>query len=154
MKRTSLTVVRCLMVAFAALFFGACSMANIGGIKNSRDVTLDFNELRFNPDWRYWYYNLQNEPYGVVGLERDYRLDDSPLWQPVAPDSPVLKKVVGLVRDFPVPGSSSSGFHITDPQGRIIGVWYSSLPAGITVDPATRQVSVSTAMPWVFNDHY
>lgn len=142
------------VLAVVAAVLSACSATTTGGIQNSRVVTLEFEELRFNRDWRYWYYNLQNEPYGVVGLERDYRLDDSPLWQPVAPDSPALKKVAGLVRDFPVPGSFSSGFHITDPQGRIIGVWYSSLPAGVTVDPATRQVSVSTAMPWVFNDHY
>ncbi|MCU0559178.1 MAG: hypothetical protein MUD16_03185 [Desulfobacterales bacterium] len=154
MKLTTRTIGRCLTAAFVALFLGACSTANIGGIQNSRGVTLDFEELRLNPDLRYWYYNLQNDPYGVVGLERDYRIDDSPLWQPVAPDSPVLKKVVGLVRDFPVPGSSSAGFHITDPQGRVIGVWYSSLTAGITVDPATQRVSISTALPWVFSDDY
>jgi hypothetical protein len=154
MNRTPPTIGLRLMIVFVAVAVAACSAVNVGAIKNSRDVTQEFNELRINPHLRYWIYNQVNDPYGVVGLERDYRLDDSPLWQPVAPDSPVLKKVVGLVRDFPVPGSSSSGFHITDPQGRIIGVWYSSLPAGITVDAATNQVSVSTAMPWVFNDHY
>lgn len=143
----------CLLAAVAAIL-AACSAATTGGIKSSRDVTLEFEELRVNPSFRHWYYNLENQPYGVVGLEPDFRLHDGPLWHPVAPDSPVLKKVVGLVRSFPVPGSYTSGFHITDPQGGIIGVWYSSLTAGITVDPATKQVSVSTAMPWVLNDHY
>lgn len=143
----------CLLAAVAAIL-AACSAATTGRIKSSRDVTLEFEELRVNPSFQYWYYNLENQPYGVVGLDPDYRLHDSPLWHPAAPDSQVLKKVVGLVRSFPLPGSYTSGFHITDPHGRIIGVWYSSLTAGITVDPATKYVSVSTAMPWIFNDDY
>ncbi|RPJ72827.1 MAG: hypothetical protein EHM15_08315 [Desulfobacteraceae bacterium] len=142
------------LMAMAGLILGACATAHVGAIKGSQEVTRDFEELRLNPDFRYWYYNLENAPYGVVGLEPNYRLDDSPLWQPVAPDSAVLRKVVGLVGSFPVPGSYSSGFHITEPQGRIIGVWYSSLPAGIMVDPATQRVSISVFMPWILNDEF
>lgn len=142
------------LLALAGLTLGACTTARVGAIRGSQEVTRDFEELRLNPDLRYWYYNLENAPYGVVGLERSYKLDDSPLWQPVAPDSPALWKVVGLVGSFPVPGSYSSGFHITEPQGRIIGVWYSSLPAGIIVDPADRRVSISVFMPWILNDEF
>ncbi len=138
----------------AAALISACSTATTGGIKRSGDVTRAFEGLQLNADYRYWILNLENEPYGVVGLKRDYRIGGNHLWQPAAPESPVLQRVVGLVRSFPVPGSYTSGFHITDPQGRIIGVWYSSLLAGITVDPMTNEVSVSTAMPWVFNDNY
>lgn len=140
------------MLAAAALILGACSAANTGGIKSSRDVTLEFEELRMNPGYQYWYYNQENNPYGVVGLERGYRLNDSPLWQPVAPDSPVLKKVVGLVRSFPAPGSFTSGFRITDPQGKTIGVWYSSLMAGVTLDPVTKKVSISAVTPWTWDE--
>jgi hypothetical protein len=57
--------------------------------------------------------------------------------------------VVGLVQSFPVPGSHTEGFYIVDRQGRRIGVWYSSLTAGITVDPDTRKVAIATATPWL-----
>jgi hypothetical protein len=142
------------LLALAAWAASACSGAHVGAIRSSPEVTRAFEEMRFNPDFRYWFYNQENAPYGVVGLARDYRLDDSPLWQPVAPDSPVLRKVAGLVRVFPVPGSYASGFKITEPQGRVIGVWYSSLLAGITLDPAERRVSISAFMPWLVNDEY
>ena len=36
-----------------------------------------------------------------------------------------------------------------DRQGRQIGVWYSSLSAGITVDPDSRKVMIATATPWL-----
>jgi hypothetical protein len=57
--------------------------------------------------------------------------------------------VVGLVQSFPVPGSRTEGFYIVDRQGRRIGVWYSSLTAGVTVDPDTRKVTIATATPWL-----
>jgi hypothetical protein len=57
--------------------------------------------------------------------------------------------VVGLVQSFPVPGSRTEGFYVVDRPGRRIGVWYSSLAAGITVDSDTRKVMISTATPWL-----
>jgi hypothetical protein len=143
-----------LLGVIAVALGAACSMANIGGIRESRAVTQQFEALEINPNHRYWYLNQENNPFGVVGLEREYLLDDDPMWSGVAADSPTFRKVVGLVQSFPLPNSYTSGFAITDPQGRQIGVWYSSLTAGITVDPQTKVVSISTMMPWVFNDDY
>jgi hypothetical protein len=67
----------------------------------------------------------------------------------VPPDFATFSKVVGLVQSFPVPGSRMEGFYILDRQGRRIGVRYSSLAAGITVDPDTRKVTIATATPWL-----
>jgi hypothetical protein len=143
-----------LPLVVAAVFAAACSLSNIGGIRESREAAEQLEKLTVKPNYRYWYLNLENNPFGVVGLEREYRLDDDPMWQPVAPDSAAFRKVVGLVQSFPLPNSYTSGFAITDPQGRQIGVWYSSLLAGITVDPQTQIVSISTVMPWIFNDEF
>ena len=143
-----------LLSVIGLMFFIACSSTHIGAIRSSQGVTRQFENLEINPGYQYWYLNQENNPFGVAGLDREYRLDGGPMWQQVAPDTPIFKKVVGLVQDFPLPGSYTSGFEITDPQGRDIGVWYSSLQAGITVDPSTRLVSISTAMPWIFNDNF
>ena len=132
----------------------ACSMANVGGIRSSNQVTREFETVEIVPNYRYWYLNQENNPYGVAGLDREFRLDDDPMWQPIDPGSERFRKVVGLVQSFPLPGSFASGYTIIDPNGRPIGAWYSSLAAGIVIDPQTKMVSISTAMPWIFNDDF
>lgn len=143
-----------LVLVMATGIMTACTLTKIGGVHGSREVTEQFEKLAARPNYRYWYLNQENNPFGVAGLERDYRLDDDPTWHAVDPDSDVFRKVVGLVQSFPMPGSFTAGFVITDPEGRQIGHWYSSLSAGITVDPQTKIVSITTIMPWVFNEHF
>jgi hypothetical protein len=132
----------------AALIALACCTAEIGRVRNSPEVARDFEDLRVNPNYRYWFLNQENAPYGVAGLERGYRIEGY-LWRELDPNSPTFRKVVGLVADFPWVNSTTSGFSILDPQGRTIGVWYSSLQAGITVDPETQLVFITTATPWI-----
>jgi hypothetical protein len=133
----------------AAALAAACTLANIGSLRTSAEVTRQFEDLGINPNYRYWYLNQENNPYGVVGLDREYQLDGGPVWRALDPDSATFKKVVGLVRSFPVPTLVTQGYTILDPRGRSIGVWYSSLSAGITVDPAAKAVSVATSTPWI-----
>jgi len=143
-----------ILLVIATVLAAACSTTHIGGIRMSREVTEQFEKLEVKPNYRYWFLNQENSPYGVAGLDREYRLDDERTWHAVEPGSATFRKVVGLVRSFPLPNSYTSGFAITDPEGRHIGVWYSSLSAGITVNPQTKIVSISTIMPWIFNEHY
>jgi hypothetical protein len=138
----------------ALMLAAACSLTSIGGIRKSRDVTQQFEKFESQPNHRYWYLNQENSPYGIAGLDREYRLDAGPVWREIDPDSAAFRKVVGLVQSFPLPGSYTSGFAIMDAQGRQIGVWYSSLSAGITVDPHSKIVSISTALPWLFDERY
>ena len=133
------------VVVIGAALAAACAMANIGSVRTSAEVARQFENLEINPNYRYWYLNQENNPFGVIGLDREYGFDGGPLWRAVAPDSPTFKKVVGLVQSFPVPSSRTTGYTIFDHQGRPIGVWYSSLSAGITVDPAVKAVSIATS---------
>lgn len=135
-------------LAVAAALLSGCTLANIGSLRTSAEVTRQFENLEINPNYQYWYLNQENNPYAVIGLDREYGFSDGPLWREVEPTSPTLKKVVGLVRSFPVPSSFTSGYHILDHQDRAIGVWYSSIGAGVTVDPATKVVSLATRSPW------
>ena len=135
------------LITTAALA-AACSMANIGNVRTSPEVARQFENLEINPNYRYWYLNQENNPFGVVGWDREYRFDGGPLWMPLDPDSATFKKVVGLVQSFPMPGSMTTGYTISEHQGRPIGVWYSSIGLGATIDPATKTVSPSTTSPW------
>jgi hypothetical protein len=139
------------MIALAVAFFFSCAGANHGGLRNSREVGRAFQTFHAEPDYRYWYYNLENNPYAVVGLKPPYRLEDIH-WTEVDPNSKTFEKVIGLVQDFPARGAFTYGAYILDPQAQPIGMWYSSLNAGIKVNPENQVVSISTAMPWINDD--
>jgi hypothetical protein len=137
-----------IVLSLAAALVAACTFANVGSVRISPEVTRQFESLQANPGYRYWYLNQENNPYGVIGLDREYAFDGGPVWREVEAGSPTFRKVVGLVESFPVPGSKAVGHTFSDHQGRTIGVWYSSLSLGVTIDPAAKTVSPSTTSPW------
>src|SRR5512136_1586124 len=106
-----------LFAAVLALLLAACAA---GGIRKNPDVDRAFRNLTVPPTASYWYLNLENEPYAVVGLEGGWRIEDK-MWHPVTFGSPTFQKVVGLVEGFPVPGGRTSGSTLVDPQGNPIG---------------------------------
>jgi len=139
------------VAAALAMLISACSIAHLGWLRNSEEVDRAFATLQVSPNCRYWYLYLENSPYAVLGLDREYRIEDIS-WTEVEPSSEVFRKVVGLVESFPVPGSRTYGAYILDIKGERIGVWYSSMSAGITVDPDTKVVSITTGTPWMHGD--
>jgi hypothetical protein len=136
------------VAAALAILISGCSTANLGWLRNSPDVGRDFEALHVSSEYRYWYLYLENTPYAVLGLNHEYRIEDI-LWTEVAPGSEVFQKVVWLIEGFPVPGSRTYGAYIQDAKGERIGVWYSSMGAGITIDPETKVVFVTTGTPWM-----
>jgi hypothetical protein len=136
------------VAAALTMLISACSIANLGWLRNSPDVGRAFETLQVSSDYRYWYLYLENTPYAVLGLNREYSIEDI-MWTEVDPSSDVFRKVVGLVESFPVPGSRTYGAYILDAKGEQIGVWYSSMGAGIIVDPETKVVFITTATPWM-----
>ena len=131
MKR--LRTVRALAaIAGLALLLAGCAGSN-AALRNSREVGHAFEVLHAYPNYSYWYLNQENNPFGVVGLEKGYSIQDK-MWTPVDPASKTFEKVVGLVQSFPVPGGFTYGAYIIDPGGQTIGVWYSSMGAGIRID--------------------
>ena len=139
------------VAAALTIMISACSIANLGWLRNSQEVGRAFETLHVSSDYRYWYLYLENTPYAVLGLNREYSIEDI-MWTEVDPSSEVFRKVVGLVESFPVPGSRTYGAYILDAKGAQIGVWYSSMSAGISVDPNTKVVFIATATPWLGGD--
>jgi hypothetical protein len=138
------------LAAALALLVSACATADIGKLRTSPDVERTFETLQVNPDYRYWYLYLEESPYAVLGLNPEYRIEDI-WWTEVKPGTETFQKVTELVRRFPVPSSRTFGAYILDAKGEKIGVWYSSLNAGLSVDPTTKVVSVATPTPWMGN---
>ncbi|MCK7469822.1 MAG: hypothetical protein MZU95_02745 [Desulfomicrobium escambiense] len=90
-------------------------------------------------------YNQENNPYAVVGLQTDHigiediRLDaGGPQLQDLREGGRACAEISRC------DGGFTYGAYILDPDRRsTIGVWYSSLNAGIKVNPETNVVSIS-----------
>ena len=67
------------LLAIAATLAAACAMANIGSVRTSAEVARQFENLEINPTYRYWYLNQENNPFGVIGLDREYGFNGGPL---------------------------------------------------------------------------
>jgi hypothetical protein len=132
------------LAAAVALLLAGCAA---GGVRSNPDVAQAFRNLSVSPTYDYWYLNHENDVYAVVGLERGWRIEDK-MWHAVDPATPTFQKVVGLVADFPVPGGTTYGASLVDPQGAPIGIWFSSLIPGVRVDAERKLVVISTATPW------
>lgn len=135
------------LLGFSAI---SCQLEHVGSLKLSPEVFVAFETLRVPAAYSYYFLNQANNPFGVVGLKKGYWME-GPEWREVDPSSEAFRKVVELVKSFPAPGGRTEGFYILDPKGEPIGFWYSSLTAGVTVDPDTRRVTLSTPTPWMQN---
>lgn len=134
------------------LIYG-CAATNHGSLSRSQDVTRDFETFQVFADHRYYYLNLENNPYAVVALQSNYHIAD-PMWREMDPHSEIFKKVIGLVGEFPVYFNFRTyGSYILDNQMNRIGYWYSSLRAvSINVDNSYRKVFINTEKPWIEED--
>ena len=135
-------------ICIAGLSAVSCQFENVGGLERSPEVTAAFEAHRVPSDYRYYFLNQENNPFAVAGLKSGYGME-GPDWRSVDPSSPVFGKVVDLVKSFPAQGGFSEGFLILDSQKNPIGIWYSSLGAGISIDPNTQRVMITTARPWL-----
>ena len=50
------------VLILAALFVAGCSGANGGGLRNSREVGRAYETFHVESNYRYWYYNQENNP--------------------------------------------------------------------------------------------
>jgi hypothetical protein len=126
----------------AAVFVAGCAMGNIMQMPLSNEVDRAFQSFESNPEYRYYFYGLENNPYAIVGIERNYRIND-PDWREVDPRSDRYKKVIDLIRYFPWYNNTTHGGYVVNGEGRRIGVWYSSLLGGMMVHPETGDVIVT-----------
>ena len=130
---------------FASLMAAGVSFAETGSFRINKKVATDFEAYRFDPNYEYYFMNLENDPCAVLGLKKDYAVHDS-LWKKIRPDSKEFKDVIGRVKRFPMAGSPAFGAYVLDSQGNTIGVYYSSAGAGVTVNKESKTVFLTMFM--------
>jgi hypothetical protein len=134
----------CLAV-FVSLIVPGVTFAEIGRIHLNKKVQAAFEAYKFNPNYNYYFANLENNPCAVIGLQKGYEVGDI-LWQKVRPDSDEFKKVIEMVKRFPMSGLPAFGAYILDYQGNTIGEYYSSAGAGVDVNKEMKKIMLSIYM--------
>jgi hypothetical protein len=130
----------------------ACSGANYGSFKHSRDVKQAFETYHVYPEHRYYYLHLENNPFAAIALQKDYTIADRQ-WTEFDPHTDKLEKVVELVERFSSPYSYAYGSYLEDSSGNQIGYWYSGLRIrNLKVDNEAKTVSIYTDTPWLRDD--
>lgn len=138
-------IVVIVLATFFIIIFSGVSSAEIGRILLSKKVEAAFEAYKFNPNYVYYYANLENNPCAVIGIRKDYNISGL-LWSKVHPDSDEFNKVIELVKRFPMYSLPAFGGYILDSQGNTIGEYYSTSGAGVVVEREKKTLMLTIFM--------
>lgn len=113
------------------------SHGNFGSIRENHQVTSSYRSYEVNPQYQYFYYGRFLEPDAILGIDRSFEVR-SQLWKPIDLDQDQLETwVITLDRRSPDQEYNSryprryQGSYVTDPNGTVVGTWYSKLDWGV-----------------------
>ena len=128
-----------IIIVLLILMAAGCTK-NYGRFAKSAEVDLAFRQGDRQSDYHYFYAGRDNMPYAIIGIDRSYTVP-SRYWIPFDPESEMLMKMSGNM--YGKHTYDPAGFHILDPDGKIIGVWFSSVNQfSVSVDQQNRTVEV------------
>ena len=116
-----------LILIMAVLFFSGCAVGgNHGTLLRNRELDKMFLSYQVIPDHRYYTSGGYDRPNAILGLHKDYQLDND-LWQSIPNvDSAQIEKWIRTIdpQDRGV-GHNYFAYYILDPDGKRVGFWYS-----------------------------
>ena len=131
-----------LFLAIAGLFLiSGCAIdfSKYGEYQRRWEVTVMFGNGNLPPDYTYYYANTSSHPKALIGIEPAYMLDNH-LWTQVTSDQ--LKQLMDnmwIREDYWAP---FYGSHIVDPNGKIIGIYYSRWNGGPIMMGSDNKVNI------------
>lgn len=131
------------IVVMPALLSG-CGSPNYGRLQSSHEVTQVFQNNQVLSDHLYYYSGFQRIPYGLIGIDNKFRLRSS-RWKPIDLDSTLLNQLTYRMRH--VYSLEPRGAWILDPEGRRVGIWYSSRYETTVIMENDNQLVVVTPEP-------
>lgn len=99
--------------------------ANYGMLRWSRDVERAFEALEVLPDCKYYYSGPDARPDAIIGIQEAYTLK-SRYWKAVDLTPIQLGAWIEWMTDFRGFSTGSFGADLLDPNGKRLGIWYSS----------------------------
>jgi len=125
----------CLSILLLASSCGVST--NRGTIREHHDVTRIFRSFQVLPTYNYFYYGVFIDPDTIMGIDKKYRVI-SDLWTPVELTPEQLETwVIYLDRKRDDTYFAKKymwryqGAYVLDPQGTVVGIWYSKLDWGV-----------------------
>ena len=146
MKRTHYL----LYVIAAALFLGGCASAthnqNLGGIKESGEITRKYRALTIDPKFNYYYSGVELNPDAIMGIDKAYTVQ-SKFWKQIELTEKQLDYWVtwgdrqSMDEGFsPRYMGKYRGAYIVAPDGTTVGDWYSKKDWGIFEFPGDKVI--------------
>ena len=106
-----------------------------GRIAFDKGVTDAFKTFQVPPDYKFYYYGVNNRHYALLGLDPKWKLQ-SRIWTQIDPQTEKFKKAVRYMWEienyFPY---YPRGSYILDNEGNKVGVYYSALYATVKFGP-------------------
>ena len=137
--------VNLVMCLFFVSMLAGC-LENYGRLKRDRQIQRTFETYQVPTDLNYYFHGVSSYPDAIMGLDPDYKLR-SRIWRTVDPNTERFRRMVYWVwTDY---WFRPYGAHILDPDGRHIGIFYTSVSfAAVKVDRESKTVEV---MPHIFH---
>ena len=113
----------CLLMA--AMVSGC--LGTYGKLHWDPQVTTAFKNQEVQVDFNYYYYGVGNRTFAIAGISPDYVME-SIMWREVQQDTEEFKSLVSRAweNSYYLP-YDPRGAHILNPEGKQVGIWYSSL---------------------------
>jgi hypothetical protein len=122
-------ILRVFLLAAALTFAGAQALQaflnQYGSLSPNSKATKSFETYQILDGYRYYMSGGKDRPRGIIVIRKDYELRSS-LWEEIPADQGALKRSVQGIkesaadsREFP------QGSEILEPDGTLIGYWYS-----------------------------
>lgn len=114
------------------LFLAACAAGRSGGLQLNNRAETSFVRGELKPNLIYYYFGRAAAPDVIMGLDKNFVLENPDMWYPIAPQtSENLRGLVKMMYDRlrmeqPFPPPALRGFRMIDQYGRYIGDWYST----------------------------
>ena len=123
-----------MILTFVILSAGCAALTRgYGTFVPDESVARYFENYQMDPDMNYYFSGSDVYPNVIMGLRKEYVLDND-LWRPIKRDPMIFKDLVqGMYYKVGETGLFLHGFVMKSPEGRNLGVWYSLLSVQMRV---------------------
>ena len=111
------------LIVLLSVLLSGCQTANYGKFRHSREVAKIFKSAQVLPDHQYYYTGSNTQPDAVMGIHKDFILDDD-LWDKAKDIQKEIKYRVDQMNN----NLLAAGYYILSPDGKQIGIYYSQWP--------------------------
>jgi hypothetical protein len=120
------------------------SVFKYGSLKRSMEITRTFESYEVLPNYTYYYSGWGNIPYAIIGIDKNYRLRQGS-WKEIDITTQILRNWVPRM-DF-IYGYRPYGSQILDPDGKQVGIWYSSKQWTTVLVEGKNEIAVFSPEP-------